>query len=549
MNKDNIQKPDTSKSITEYTQEQTETSPPVTPEQIELTDVPNRMELGAQTEIHCKFLPEGSSAEVTYTSSAPNVVSVNGNNLTAENKGKAVITAETNGIKTTAEITVFVKSSEIKLSEEETKVTIGESFTLKYKIMPENADKTTVTYKSDNTAVATVSKKGSVKAKGIGTANITVHAADSGVTAVCKVTVEPVHVKTIKLDETKITLGKGQKYCLTSWVSPSNATFRDVEWSSSNNSVVTVKNGRLEAKGVGEANVTASTDRGEKKAVCKIKVQKDAPKNPVYYMRSTYHVRYLPDQNSESLTKVKNGEAVELLYANGSEWLKVRTQNGTVGYIVAGKDVLSSVKPVFISGVPFINQFRIGLPNGCEDVAATMVMQYHGYKVNPEQLIAVTPMGSKKFQKDGVWYGANPFEEFVGDPHKKTSEGAYGCFAKPITTAMNHFAGGRAKNISGCSEAELYNYVAKGHPVVVWGVRNGNPTTPGVTWKYVDKFGNEIGGSYNELVHEHCFVLIGYDDTHVYINDPGLNTPGTTQTKAAFSRNWKKLYKQAIVIE
>lgn len=516
-------------------------------ESITINDIPEQMAAGTEAEVKCSVLPEGATDEIVLDSSDESVVKVNGDRITAVKEGKAVITARAGDVSAQAEVTVFVKADEIKLSSDEMKLTIGESKSLNYTVLPKEARKTAVTFSSDNNRVASVGKKGTVKAVGVGTAKITAVTENGDVKAECTVTVEPIHVKKIRLDETDVTLGKGQNYKLLVDVSPSNATFKDVEWKTSNASVATVNNGAVKAVGIGEATISAVTDRGEKKAECKIKVLKEAPKNKTYYMRSTYNVRELPTQNSPVLTKVKQNSAVELLVDYGDS-LKVRTNDGTVGFILAGKEVLSSVKPVLISGVPYINQLNIGLPTGCEAVSATMVMQYYGYKVNPEQMVAATPTGKGKYQKDGVWYAANPFEEFVGDPHKKLKDGSYGCFAKPITTAMNTFAGGRAKNISGCKESDLYRYVAAGKPVVVWGVARGNPVTNGVTWNYVDKNGVPIGGSYKELVHEHCFVLIGYDDTYVYLNDP-VAGKCVTQKKSAFSQNWNKLFKQAIIIE
>lgn len=535
----------TEKQVETVTQEETE--PIIQAEEIRIDSIPTQMEAGTSFTVKYALLPDGAQGNVIITSSDEDVISVEGEQLIANKSGEAKITVKSDELSETAEIKVFVKADEIKVTPEEMKLTIGESGRLKYKILPSDARKSEVKFSTDNNKVVTVTKKGYVKSVGVGTANITVSTENGEVTAVCPVTVEPVYVKTIKLDETNVTLGKGQSYRLLSSVSPSNATFKDVSWETSNSKVVTVNNGAIQAKGVGEATVTAVTDEGRKTASCKIKVQQDAPKNKVYYIRSTYNVREYPNEESNSLTKAVKNSAVELL-ADGGSYLKVRASDGTVGFIIASKDVLSTVKPVMISNVPYINQFNIGLPTGCEAVSATMVLQYYGYKVTPEQVIAATPTGKGKYQVDGVWYAANPFEEFVGDPHKRLKDGSYGCFSKPIVTAMNTFAGGRAKNISGCSESELYRYVAAGKPVVVWGVRDGGQTTNGVTWKYVDKDGNLIDGSYKELVHEHCFVLIGYDDKYVYLNDPSAGK-NATQTKAAFSRNWNKLYKQAIVIE
>ncbi|MBQ8014726.1 MAG: C39 family peptidase, partial [Clostridia bacterium] len=108
-----------------------------------------------------------------------------------------------------------------------------------------------------------------------------------------------------------------------------------------------------------------------------------------------------------------------------------------------------------VAGVPYLNQISLGYPMGCEAVSATMVLRFYGYDVTAEQMVKAVPTGSKKYQKDGVWYAADPFEEFVGDPRKKRADGAYGCFAKPLAEGMSKFAGDRVKNISGCTVEDL----------------------------------------------------------------------------------------------
>ena len=85
-------------------------------------------------------------------------------------------------------------------------------------------------------------------------------------------TKDNVAVKSIKLNKTKVTLAKGKKVKLKATVAPSNATDKNVTFTSSNTKVATVNaKGVVTAKKAGKATITAKA--GTKKATCKIVVK------------------------------------------------------------------------------------------------------------------------------------------------------------------------------------------------------------------------------------------------------------------------------------
>lgn len=85
-------------------------------------------------------------------------------------------------------------------------------------------------------------------------------------------TKDNVAVKSIKLNKTKVTLSKGKKVKLKATVAPSNATDKNVTFTSSNTKVATVNaKGVVTAKKAGKATITAKA--GTKKAICKIVVK------------------------------------------------------------------------------------------------------------------------------------------------------------------------------------------------------------------------------------------------------------------------------------
>ena len=88
------------------------------------------------------------------------------------------------------------------------------------------------------------------------------------------VTSSTVNVTGVSLNKTSVELSKGQKQQLVATVTPSNATDKRVNWTTSNSGSVTVDgNGNIEAITVGEATITARTVDGGFTATCKVTVK------------------------------------------------------------------------------------------------------------------------------------------------------------------------------------------------------------------------------------------------------------------------------------
>lgn len=505
-------------------------------------------------------------SNLQWVSSNPEIITVENGIVTAIATGESTIyVIDENGIKSN-EILIqsIVKVEEIALSKETLEIEIGKTEKLFATIMPENAINKNLIWKTTDGNVANVYEDGTITGINVGECIVSASTTDEKIIDQCKVKVNPIEVSSLTLDEKKVTLGIGQEYILLSTVLPQNATYKNIVWSSSNNSVLTVNEGKIKAISEGEATVTI-TSKNNKTASCNFTVKTNPPSGTIKYAKDTYNIRSGPNTKYSKLGSVNKNDEVEILKENDG-WTKVRISSGTVGYMTSKG--YTSTKTYLISNVPYINQFSISYPTGCEAVSATMVARYAGYNINSAQVIAATPTDERGKRQETVtveikeeklneetgemeeiittqektdWYGGNPFEVFVGHPSKRLSEGSYGCFAKPITVALKD-CGVPAQNISGCSIDTLFNYIANGKPVVVWCKKNAGDLTEGVTWKYEDE-----SGSYTELVGEHCAVLIGYDGEYVYLNDPSAGK-NVKQPKAKFISNWHKLFSQAIII-
>ena len=80
-------------------------------------------------------------------------------------------------------------------------------------------------------------------------------------------------VTDVSLDKTELTLTDGGSETLTATITPSNATNKNVTWSSNNTTVATVDNsGKVTAVGAGTAQITVTTEDGNKTATCAVTV-------------------------------------------------------------------------------------------------------------------------------------------------------------------------------------------------------------------------------------------------------------------------------------
>lgn len=146
-----------------------------------------------------------------------------------------------------------VQAATPKLSKTNVVLLKGKKVTLKAK----NAKK--VKWSSDNSAVASVSKKGVVKAKKAGTAIIS--ASHSTGVLKCKVTVENPY---LSQKAVTITVGEGYNLFL-------KGTTQKVKWSSSSKKIATVSNGSVVAKKAGKCKITAKISG--KSFTCKVTVK------------------------------------------------------------------------------------------------------------------------------------------------------------------------------------------------------------------------------------------------------------------------------------
>ncbi len=85
-----------------------------------------------------------------------------------------------------------------------------------------------------------------------------------------------VSVTSVSLNKTTLSLEEGSNYTLTATISPSDATNKLVDWTSDNENVAKVENGKVTAISEGTATITVKTRDGNYTASCKVTVTKKA---------------------------------------------------------------------------------------------------------------------------------------------------------------------------------------------------------------------------------------------------------------------------------
>ena len=229
--------------------------------------------IGATETLTATVVPsDATNQKVRWSSNNTSVVTVENGTVTAVSAGNATITVTTEDGNHTArcKVTVTVSATGVTLSQTELPLVKGATATLTATVVPSDATNQKVTWRSNNTSVATV-ESGTVAALSAGNATITVTTEDGNHTARCEVTVT-VSATGVTLSQTELSLAKGATATLTATVVPSDATNQKVRWSSTNTAVATVENGTVTAVSAGNATITVTTEDGNHTATCEVTV-------------------------------------------------------------------------------------------------------------------------------------------------------------------------------------------------------------------------------------------------------------------------------------
>ena len=226
----------------------------------------------------------GGLGTVTWTSNDNAIATVDENGtVTGMAAGTVTITAtHTSDSSVSATCSIIVKAVE-QPPVQEVAVTMGQtsgevevSQTLQLSVSVTGATNSAVTWSSSDTTKATVDANGVVT--GVAAGNVTITATsqeDTSKTATCSITVKEATVNSsITLDKTTAEVGVGKDITLVATCVPTEGV--SVKWTSSNNEIATVNNGKVTGVKAGTVTITATlVENGNetKTATCNVTVK------------------------------------------------------------------------------------------------------------------------------------------------------------------------------------------------------------------------------------------------------------------------------------
>lgn len=437
--------------------------------------------------------------------------------------------------------------TEMLLNKSELTLSVGEGFSLSAKCNS-GSHAFSVTYKSSNPQVATVSEDGLIKSVSTGECEI-IACAYNELKSSCKVTIKDAPTS-LKFSKSEVVLGVTEQFAPKLEFNENEAS-NSVVYSLSDDSVLKFEDSVVTALGCGECVVTATTHNGVK-AQLNVTV-KELPQEvlllvlPKYIVATDFEVLYDIPKNTAANDIAVSVSDEDVLCIDekdpmlihclkkGSSTLTLKLKNG----VTASKEIV--VDDFKSNNIDFttLNQYP-SLPTGCEVVSLTSVLRHYGCKID------ATTMADKYLPKRSYdYYCVSPHDYFLGDPR---SRDGFGCFSGCIVkTAENYFEDNNiddfvAVDISGCSVDEFYSYLENDIPVITW-----------VTSGFVDPYHSGSWTVENETIkwcnHEHCLVTTGYDKEKgrvaVADNSGGYNY---TVSKEQFEKVFKGMGSMAVAV-
>lgn len=272
---------------------------------------------------------DADNKNVKWTTSDSSVANVDGNGIVTGLKGGVAIiicTTEERGMVASCSVEVQEFVSNVNIEQDNMKLNLGENRQLSVSVSAESATNRSIAWSSSNSGIVSVDDKGRITANGVGRATIYASSKDgSGIQDNIEVEViKP--VKSITVSPSSVSVWEGNSTKVSVAISPSDSTYRDIEWSSSDESIAIVDySGEITGMKAGVCKVYAkSTDGNNIVGTVRVTVKATIPATAVTI--NSKSITMLSGQTRKLSARVKPSKSTESVY-----WVSGDTSVATVG--------------------------------------------------------------------------------------------------------------------------------------------------------------------------------------------------------------------------
>ena len=287
------------------------------------------LHIGENHKLTYDLQPLNSTSDLVWSSSNPNIAIVNTNGeVSAIAGGETFVTVETSDKKLSDKclIKVVIPVETVTLNTKELEIEKGESSVLTASILPSNASNKNIKWISMNPNIVSVDRNGKITAVDYGETSVVVQTEDSEKMDVCKIKVIK-HVSSISLDKTELNIKNGESYKLTAIIDPSDATNKNILWSSSNILVASVNNsGLVTAQKEGTAIIMAKSEDSSLTAICVVNVNNLS--GVEYVNKDVKTWEYIRPEKKLYLKNCSNKDSVCLYTNHGKLIFKMKCKAG-----------------------------------------------------------------------------------------------------------------------------------------------------------------------------------------------------------------------------
>ena len=285
------------------------------------------MVIGVSSSAKIKCNVVGPNKKVVWKSLNSRIATVRNGTVVGKRDGVVAITATSNGVTATCEVTVV--GDQVAIHGERYEIYVGDKLTLKTNIR-NTVGKQTISWRSNNKPVATINNKGEVEALSPGTTTITANFLNKADTCIVSVITPKVDISVSNLE-----LNVGEKYKFKINVTGKQ---KSVKWSSSDKTIAHVdKNGKLVAKKPGTVTVTATVNGVSDTATVTVN-----PKNVQLKLNKDTHTLFTNKGNTITLKYKKSGTNKRPNWASSDDSVVTVNQKGLVKAVGSGVATVTS---------------------------------------------------------------------------------------------------------------------------------------------------------------------------------------------------------------